>query len=94
MRINVTDDDIKMGRKDNCRECPVALAIARDTNSYNVEVGGSYLILIDDYRFDNSGNCLGLREVFDFVWEFDNGLEVKPFSFEMPLDEGTRVNSL
>lgn len=39
MKINVTENDIKNGKRNNPNECPIALAINRRYKNYTVSVG-------------------------------------------------------
>lgn len=77
--IQVTAEDIRKGRRNISKSCPIALAINRQLE-ITVEVGG-YFIFMGSSRYPLSDL------VFGFVGNFDlYGPEsVKPFSFELTL---------
>lgn len=82
MIIHVTQDDIDHGLKNNCRVCPIALAIKRETKALGVNVLHRSIVIIP------SGNDPVRRyehtaESFDFVTKFDAGQTVEPFQFEL-----------
>lgn len=75
MNIEVTQADIDEGDACNCRECPVALAIAR---AVGVEVRVEYL------RVFIKEKIIHLPEqAVDFIDDFDSERPVKPFSFDL-----------
>jgi hypothetical protein len=76
MIISVTEDDIKMGKVGDCQFCPVALAVKRNT-ARPITVGSDILDV------DQVSHWLPL-EVVDFIEDFDSGLLVDPFTFELP----------
>ena len=79
IRIDVTEDDIKNGRRGHGEKCPVALACQRVNvkNFSSVEFGA---VSFNDGKMI-SHSC----EVQEFVQRFDSGKEVQPFSFELEL---------
>ena len=77
LTVEVTQQDIERGSLIECRSCPVALALQRATGR-EVEVAGPWFI------FANSRRHFNLPEsVRDFVAQFDSGVAVQPFSFEI-----------
>lgn len=83
--INVTQDDIKNGRRNSPYLCPIALSLKRETqNSTYITVGAKYAIL----DFKQVGQVYRLP--FDarlFISHFDNGLSVVPQSFTLDLED-------
>lgn len=77
-RIEVTQDDIEKGVAKNCSACPVARAITKKLRQ-GLVAGVSSVLLIDYYKFRLS------IEAFLFVIDFDKGLPVQPFSFDLDL---------
>ena len=89
--IEVTAKHIEMGKKEDCRLCPVALAIA---DRFGIEHGG---IRVEPNRTIADGGLTpeGLRAVDyrvfknpwgveTFVGRFDTGQSVEPFTFQFP----------
>lgn len=80
MTINVTQDDIRDGKRYRCGECPVALAIKRACGTNNVLVNRLSVIV-------NGGSKIPMPDAgIDFICRFDDTLPVKPFSFELPIE--------
>ena len=76
MQFRVTRKDIKTGKKDNCQLCPVALAMKR-------ALGAEVQVLMGKYQFQSAAHELPYK-VTQFIKRFDDGLPVKPFSFNIP----------
>ena len=88
MKIQVTQDDIDHGRSGDCNFCPVARAVKRATHldlGVRVTIGYVYL--------GNLVNFQLLSKVADFVYDFDVGMPVKPFEFELDPENWVRVNT-
>lgn len=77
MRISVTEDHIKKGRKREPRFCPVAIAVRErlKLSEYQVDVGNR--IWIKDFPVEIP------HAVNRFVSDFDNGRPVEPFEFDL-----------
>jgi hypothetical protein len=79
MKITVTQEHIDKGIREDCTACPIALALReRGFDKYSV---GRYAI------YPNWGRrgAVGLsRAAVRFTREFDQGLPVQPFSFNLP----------
>lgn len=76
--IEVTKGDIKKGVAKNYHTCPVARAISRKLKN-GLAPWVSTVLIIDYYKF-------GLPiEAHLFVIDFDKGLPVQPFSFDLDL---------
>lgn len=75
--IEVTEEDIKSGRRHSYSKCPIALAIRRAfARDYGVAVGvGSFCVGIDVWKLS--------RRAQNFIQNFDEGCPVKPFSFRI-----------
>jgi hypothetical protein len=76
MLIKVTEDDIKHGERGICNTCPVARAIRRATGAKYIAVDWC-AIDIGDKLYDTP------RSAARFIYDFDNGLKVEPFEFEL-----------
>lgn len=91
LQVNVTRRDIKTGISANCKKCPVARAIARRLRpGTKIRVEPRY-IAFEDRRirsgFERVYEAWYLpREVTQFIFRFDIGRRVRPFSFcvELP----------
>lgn len=93
LTIFITEDDIKQGKKRECLECPIALAVKRATdlefgeNKLIPHIAPNFGMLISDeisYRFQLPG------EAERFLHEFDHSIRtprVKPFSVNIYLSE-------
>lgn len=77
-QITITQSDIDNGKSRNCRECPVALVLNRATNkSWNVGLFGMWFELSKSYEIQ--------PKVRRFMYEFDNGFNPNPISFNINL---------
>lgn len=93
MRISVTKKDITVGMRNACTQCPVALAVLRGAKAQNASVryggwGGNGTGLVIIWAKESKDGVLWLRgdaskEVTQFVWDFDHGKKVEPFSFNL-----------
>lgn len=79
--ITVTQEDIEQGIKEDTHRCAVALAVKRAMGWNDVLVGGQ----ICNARAWESGHkeYKVPEEVRKFVWAFDRGDAVRPFTFEL-----------
>lgn len=83
IEIKVTRNDIRLGERWSCRECPIALAIRRDLGLLpNVCGAGIELQGV-------LGNVLLTAacpaEANDFIGDFDSGFKVKPLTFTLDI---------
>lgn len=73
-RIRVTKKDIEKGEANEYRSCPVALALQRrGFEDVSVHIDRFYLVAHAPTRLS--------KRTREFVRDFDDGMEVKPFSF-------------
>lgn len=80
MKISVTQEDIDKGERNECRRCPVALALARaGFSGWEVDAGTIFL------PHSTAEPIRTPVEVTRFVLDFDEGLPVFPFTFELPV---------
>ena len=95
VKIDVTQDDLGHGVKRSCRQCPGALAINRHLEKHAVVEVDEDTITIHQYR-DNQGRGAYPRisttfltplPLRNFVFAFDMGFAVYPFSFDLNLPE-------
>ena len=77
-KIEVTQQDIFDGRPNNGFACPIAFAVRR-------AVGGR--ALVNDKEVTAAGEYAKMPQAAsNFVIEFDCGLMVSPFSFELEFE--------
>lgn len=92
LRVEVTEEDIKNGKRDNCKKCPVVLALARTLGVKNVDVrwynadsqsleepyyGASFVIAYQSFSLKLP------PEVGTKISKYDRSGEMQPFSFEV-----------
>lgn len=77
--IHVTKKDIKSGKRSSPRLDPIALAIRRATGEI-VFVGSSFIEIGDNWP-EVKG------KVAEFIKRFDEGKKVKPFNFDLVVEE-------
>jgi hypothetical protein len=84
IKVQVTQECIDNGVKDKCRECPVAQALIKagfDTPEvYSDKI--QYWV-----NNDHVSAWACTEEVTDFIELYDDGNPVKPFEFEMTIDD-------
>lgn len=80
MRINITARMLKLGQRNNCRECPVALGmIQAGCKSPTVGLSGLFWSM-----GRKAYGCRTPKKVARFIRLFDSGSRAaKPFSFEL-----------
>lgn len=88
--VEVTKEDIALGKRENCNACPIALAVLRVSKGRAVYVEAASLIAIGamEYMVEPTSAV----EVDFFINSFDSGHKdgLAPFSFELrekPCDE-------
>ena len=82
MLIEVTQDDIDNGRRNQPSRCPIALAIQRGTGYFVSAWIGQAVIRT---QLPKASIEIPLPEcVNQFIAAFDNGDDTAPFSFELP----------
>ena len=83
MVITVTQKHIDNGRRGLMLSCPIALAI-KERTGLSVVIVGRYISVytnnIDLRQCKTSEKALG------FIYDFDSGINVKPFTFECELN--------
>ena len=90
MKITVTQEDIRDGRKGSCSRCPVARAMYR---ALGINHGGDDYVIVGVTGYAHVGNTLQdaskvvalPREVNLFIHRFDTDRWVEPFEFEVAL---------
>jgi hypothetical protein len=88
MRISVTQDHIKKGRKASCGHCPIALAL-KDAGLKDISVESHHVTIHNGRKYiENGKECAYHRilvpyEVTHFIYDFDNGRKVETFEFEL-----------
>ena len=83
--IQVTQEDIKNGQPTRCLKCPLALAATR-AFGHQIFVARYTMFSMDvNGKVNFHGGKLP-KEVTTWQWNFDNGIPVKPFDFEIEFD--------
>lgn len=80
MKISVSERDIAAGKRGECCQCPLALAILRASKREFVAVSCASVLLDTCYEVPLPD------EAMQFVKDFDMGENVSPFEFELPLE--------
>lgn len=81
MKVNVRRWDIWFGEQKSADDCPIARAVKRATGRHDVCVKPNCI-----YFFRANKYVTIPYEVTDFIYNFDWGRNVKPFSFELKLN--------
>jgi len=84
--IEVTQDDIAMGRRRRCRDCPVAMALARHFER-GVMVGHRFFVFgVADQDLEEKERISLPSEIERFIDAFDCAKPVDPiiFTVEIP----------
>lgn len=91
--VDVTAEDIAAGKRQDCNNCPVANAVSRRfPEAKEIVAGGSRI----DVHFDpliklSTGEQIAMYRgltpgsVYHFMVQFDEGVEVSPFCFDLTL---------
>jgi hypothetical protein len=80
VKIEVTQDDIEKGKRNQCNLCPVARAVKRVAHIWGVGSPGVY----PTERMAPLNSIADLPyKARTFVCRFDNALPVKPFTFTL-----------
>jgi hypothetical protein len=93
--VRVTQAHLALGQRDDCKNCPVVLAL-NDCGLREVEVmpGGKNTISYFDPGTWSRRTVTAPRAVRKFVSEFDFGSGARPFQFEIRLREGSTMKFL
>jgi hypothetical protein len=83
MLIEVTQEDIDAGKREDCRNCPIALAVKRACPNW-LNIAVSWQVEADTINGDPIEIQLP-QEAEDFVGMFDDGMKVQPFTFTLDL---------
>ena len=84
--IEVTQKDIDDGEKGLCACCPVALAINRELSRPAYASVKFDTVLIKNADTGKVITWILMpAKVNKFVYDFDSGVEVKPFTFELDI---------
>jgi len=82
MIINVTQSHINNGIRESCHKCAIALAL-------NDALDNKYYLLVEDVIHISGLNYNSWitrkinSKIADFIFDFDQGKKVKPFSFNL-----------
>lgn len=75
MKIQVTQEDIDNGESGNGYLCPIAIALKR---------AGFKSPAVWDFIDDGDYQIKTPKKAFKWLLDFDTGIEVTPFEFEIP----------
>lgn len=84
MKIHVTQEDIDLGVRQDCNQCPICLALRKHFKDVNgVWVDGTRIIVSYSEGKKESVEMVAVppRSVSRFVGRVDQGKKVKPFNF-------------
>ena len=82
-KVNITNEDIAIGDRGCENSCPIAMALRHEYNTTNisVQIEDVPYIYVNDCEVDMTSK---MRDVVEkFIYNFDNGKEVKPFTLEI-----------
>ena len=82
MKISVTQEDIAVGVKLDCENCPIAHSMERAFKTDNVEVDSYIELFADNVRYE-AADAKSAGVICDFISHFDSGLPVNPVEFEI-----------
>jgi hypothetical protein len=85
LKIDVTEEDIKNGAAGSPGSCPIALACKKAGKPLMIGEREAYASM-SDLDQEGAGAVLPL-EARQFVFRFDSGAFVSPFSFELEIPE-------
>ncbi len=77
MIVTVTQDDINRGVRQHNERCPIARALRRATGIRDISVG------LQTVSFKSIWAAQLSYRVWEFIWDFDHGRYVRPFSFRI-----------
>ena len=81
--VSVTAAHIAMGEPENCEGCPVVLAIRDAFPGLAYVAVGPEEITIQPGLQEPEIHLNVSREVQEFIWDFDDGADSAPFTFEL-----------
>ena len=89
--ITVTARHIAAGVREDCENCPIALAILESIPGIGyVAVGPGTCTIGADGRDTGTGTDVDLPEsALNFIWDFDDGGHPKPFTFTLDYPAAT-----
>lgn len=84
MRIQVTQEHIDKGKRSDCYECPIALALNDAFPRTSLDrMLNTTKVFRDHFIVGGKGSYSHTRGMRKFVRNFDGGMRVKPFYFYM-----------
>lgn len=89
MLIEVTAEDIRLGKRDHCYRCPIARAIARELK---VPLSRKYVEVTDKEVFLSDSKFISTRanlskRACKFIKDFDSKKSPKTFKFKLKFSE-------
>ena len=87
-RVTVSEAHIRLGRKNYCRECPVAIALGGHVKpNVVVSIARVFGFWINGYEHGRLIEAAMPKEVLDWVYEYDNYDHSKPTTFEVDIPD-------
>ena len=80
MKINVTDNHIINGKRGECQQCPLALAVNTKPDCFNAMVYDTVLLFLQDKKI---WRAYIPQDVQKWLVAFDLNEPVKPMSFNI-----------
>jgi hypothetical protein len=84
MQIEITDTEIKHGRRFSFCSCPIALGLLRQVPGAKSVIVSLVSIEVRGERGKRIASGLTSDATYDFILNFDNKKPVAPFAFELP----------
>lgn len=84
MKITVTQEHIEDGKAEDELACPIALALRQQTNE------DLAVFSFDAFRSGVSKSIPLPKIASDFINAFDYDKPVEPFTFDLPIEKGTK----
>ena len=87
-RVTVSEAHIRLGRKNHCRECPVAIALGGHVKpNVVVSIGQAFGFWINGYEHGRLIEGAMPKKVLDWVYEYDNYNHSEPITFEVEIPD-------
>ena len=82
VKVTVTEEDIKNGKKQSRKYCPIGLALSREIGTFDVSVGTDQ-IQFCIWSVEERSSAATPPKAVRFIKMFDDGKTVKPTVFEL-----------
>ena len=86
--VTVSKTDIRLGKRNQCRKCPVAIALCRHVKpNVVVSIGHALGFWINGYEHGRLVEAEMPEEVLDWVYRYDNNHHVEPMTFNVNIPD-------